>query len=140
MPTANDNLNITGEVYEDSTGILLGLLTADGGSGAAAPDATYGNLVQQADVSSITVRAYASDGSQNGTTQTPVIADCIYDTIQTTGILSQIPGGGNFVFSCPTSFFPLGGDQVTVEIAIVLVDGTVVNQGWLIDVAALQSS
>lgn len=118
-------LVFTGNTVEDCQCTLLARVCAIAGTGSTSPVASEGKLIKQADVSSISVKAFDEDGTQIGSTQTATISTTIFDTIQTSETWALIPSGGNFRYTCPTSFFPVGGDTVRVEVLITLTDGIV---------------
>lgn len=115
-------------VQEDTPYELYMRVTAFNGSGAASPVANEGNLVTQANVSSIAVKAYDMEsGEQNGTTLAPVVADTIYNTLQTTGIWARLTNGGNCRIVLPATFFPTGSKQVQIETTFTLSDASIIR-------------
>jgi len=85
---------------KDSSFTVLGRVTAKNGSGAASPIPSEGNLVQQDDVSTITIRQINESGTVLNT-ETPTVSSVIHDTIQTSGVWGAISGGGNFEWDAP---------------------------------------
>ncbi len=105
---------------------LVGRLTATGGTGSASPVAKEGNLLVRDDITSITITAWGADDVQNGTDYTPSKTDVIYQTLQTSGVWKNCPGGGNLKFTCPATFFP-DVEDVVVEVKTVLADSGVIR-------------
>ena len=81
---------------------LLARVTAKNGSGAASPTTSEGNLVTQANVSSITVQKKDVAGNVLNSSS-PTVATTIYNTLQTGGIWGNLSGGGNFEYDIPNS-------------------------------------
>ena len=104
----------------------------------ASPVASEGYLLKQADVSSISVKAYVN-GVQIGTTQTPSPSTVIYDTLQSGSPWGKVAasGGGNAHYQIPASLFETTAPLVRIDIAMTLTDGTVAP--WLIDVTLQQA-
>lgn len=123
---------------------LMGRLTVrDIGSPArtASPILREGYLIRQADVSSISAKAYLA-GVQVGTTQSPSVASVIYDTLQTTATWGWVQGGGNAHYQAPASFFDVdqsssqGPRIVRVQVELTLADATKIE--WLWDITVNQ--
>lgn len=133
-------LVFTGNAIEDCQCTLLARVCAIAGTGSTSPVASEGKLIRQADVSSISVKAFDEDDAQIGSTQTATISATIFDTVQTSETWSLIPGGGNFRYTCPASFFPVGGNTVRVEVLVTLTDGIVCPVLFDIGVEALRQS
>lgn len=132
-------VHVSDPVFEDTPATVLGRLCARNGSGAVSPIATEGELLQQADISSITVKAYDEAGTLI-TSTTPTISDVIYDALQTTGVFSKIARGGNFAYDCPATMFPTGSVNVRIEITFTLVSGGPVRALWDFPILPLNQS
>lgn len=130
----------TGEAWEDIGATLIARFASVFGSGAASPDTTEGNLIQQADVSSISVKVFDSDGAQIGSTLTPTASSVIFDTIQTSGTWGNLQRGGNFRYSVDGTYFPTGGTTNRVEVIIALTDGHKLPAVWSLAVVELKGS
>lgn len=106
---------------EDSSWKLLGRVTAEAGSGAASPIPSEGNLVEQADVSSVTVKLFDDDGIQQQTSS-PAVSATIIDSLNTSGIWENLPHGGNFQFAVPLAWSATPG-RYTIMVHIVYASG-----------------
>lgn len=123
-------LIIEGEAYQNVQNLLLGRFCAPGGTGDSSPVTREGNLIKTVDVASVSIKAFNSRGTQNGTTQSPAPSAVMFDTLQTAGIWLNVQAGGNFKFTAPGTFYPDGADTVQVEVALTLTDGTVAMGIW----------
>ena len=106
---------ITGKVCEDSTSALVARVL--GRDGAA---------ITQASLSSITCKVYDLDQAKVPTlisTPTVVVADSIFDTLQTDATWSVDSVGYNFRFYLPASAVPTGNTRYEVEFHFVPVVG-----------------
>ena len=114
---------------------LLGRITAVVGSGDASPIPTEGNLINQGDITSISVAAYVN-GRQISTTKTPSASSIIFNTLQTGGIWGLIDQGGNAKYKVPSDL--LDNESATVRIVILfrMTDGS--DAPWIVDVAIEQ--
>ena len=130
----------TGEAWEDIGATLIARFASIFGTGAASPDTTEGNLILQADVSSISVKVFDVDGTQISTTLSPSPASTIFDTLQTSGTWENLSRGGNFRYSVPGTYFPTGGTTNRVEVVITLTDGHRLPAVWTLAVVELQGS
>jgi len=120
---------------KDSSFTVLGRITAKNGSGAASPTASEGNLVQQADISSISIKQLDASGNEiSGRSATPSVSDVIHDTLQTSGIWGAISGGGNFEWDGEYSWAATAGEFILrVEIDYTGGEQTVDCVSWRIE-------
>lgn len=118
---------------------LFARLTAVTTAGmTASPVASEGYLIKQADVSSISVKSYASE-VQVGTTQAPAVSSVIYDTLQTSAVWGVVGvSGGNAKYQVPASLLDTSEEAVRINISVTLTDGTVAP--WLVDVTVQQAT
>jgi hypothetical protein len=130
----------TGDAWEDIGATLIARFASIFGTGAASPTTTEGNLILQADVSSISVKVFDVDGAQIGTTLTPSAASTIFDTLQTAATWGNLSRGGNFRYSVDGSYFPTGGTTNRVEVVITLTDGHKLPAVWTLAVNELKGS
>jgi hypothetical protein len=130
----------TGEAWEDIGATLIARFASIFGTGAASPDTTEGNLILQADVSSISVKVFDIDGTQISTTLAPSAASTIFDTLQTSGTWGNLSRGGNFRYSVPGDYFPTGGTTNRVEVVVTLTDGHKLPAVWTLAVVELKGS
>ena len=78
-------------------------------------------VLQQADVTSITFKVYdTTDDSETGT-GTPVVANTIFDTLQTDARWTADSTGYNFKYLIPAASFPVGDRTYRVEFLFTLV-------------------
>src|SRR5262245_55863405 len=132
-----------GRVNEDGSFTILGLITARVGTGVDAPDPTEGKLIKQADLTSITIAVYDPLGDVPDTplfTVSPMIADVIYDTLQTTGVWGLLSNGGNFLYDVPATWVPNGGQSYRIQAKFTTVDGAVAWGLWEPEVTELMGS
>lgn len=125
--------------YEDTPYTIMGRFCALVASGAASPNASEGTLILQADITSISVKAYDATGTLI-TSTTPAVADVWYDTLQTTGVWLKVAKGGNFRYTCPVAMFPSGNELVTLEVTITLTSGEPVRAVWDVPIINLNQS
>lgn len=130
----------TGDAWEDIGATLIARFASVFGSGSASPVATEGNLIQQADVSDISVKVFDSVGSQIGDTLTPAASAVVFDTLQTSATWGNLTQGGNFRYSVPGTYFPTGNTANRVEIVITLTDGHKLPAVWTLTVNELKGS
>lgn len=130
----------SGEAWEDIAQPIIARFWAIAGSGAASPVTTEGNLITQADVSSIAVRVFDADKSQIGSTLTPSASSTVFDTLQTSGTWGNLKDGGNFRYTVPGTYFPIGGTTNRVEVVITLADGNKLPAVWNLAVNEMLSS
>jgi hypothetical protein len=130
----------TGEAWEDIGATLIARFASIFGTGAASPDATEGNLILQADVSSISVKVFDVDGTQISTTLAPTAASTIFDTLQTAATWGKLNDGGNFRYTVPGTYFPSGGTTNRVEVVITLTDGNKLPAVWNLEVIEMRGS
>ena len=128
-----------GSINEDGSFSLLGRLTAFDGTGAASPLAYEGNLVKQADLSTVTIKLFNLDSDTPTTpeqTATLTISAVVFDTLQTTGIwtLLKTSGGvslgGNFKYDVAASWVPTARTRYRIEVKFVSTGGTVYFGKW----------
>lgn len=125
--------------YQNTPCRLLARVCSDDATGAASPVDKDGKLLQQADISSISIKAFtAGTTTQVGSTQTPAASDVISNTLQTTGIWEELPRGGNFKYTLPAALLANETDTI-VEASITLTGGTVCRVKWLVHVEAIES-
>ena len=125
--------------WEDTPYEVLARLCARTASGAASPVESEGTLLNQSDISSISCKVYDPEGTLIVQT-TPVVSDAVYNTLQTTGVFSRMPNGGNFVYKIPATAFPTGDTTNTAEITLTLGSGELVRAVWTIPVLNLNQS
>lgn len=125
--------------WEDTPYTVLARVCARQASGSASPVTSEGVLITQSDLASITCKVYDAGGTVIVTT-TPSISDVVYNTIQTTGVFSRIPNGGNFLYQIPATAFPTGDTTVTAEFTFTLTTGELVRAVWSIPVLNLIQS
>lgn len=111
-----------GPAWEDTPLTILARLCAKTATGSASPVPEEGNLLLQADVTSVTCKIYDEGGTIVIST-TPTTSDVVYDTLQTTGVWKNLARGGNFLYTIPATGFPSGLTEVTVEITLTLSSG-----------------
>lgn len=142
--TATAAKTFSGDVREDCPATVLHRFCAISGTGAASPDTSEGNLITQADTSSVAVKVFDGSGTQVLTTLAPSVSSVIYDTLQTSGTWGNlIEGGytgGNFRYTIPATYFSCGGDILRVEIMVTLSDGTILPAVWSMTVLPLIGS
>lgn len=104
---------VTQRVWED-TGLVL-----------MARVMTVANVAaQQADISSIALKVYDSaDRTTTIATATPVVADTIYDTLQTGGPWSKDSTGYNFRYLTTASQLPAGNKTYRFEFMVTPASG-----------------
>lgn len=126
-------------VFEDTPVTVLGRLCAKTASGSASPITQEGSLVVQGDVTSISVKAYDETATLIVTT-TPAASDVLFNTIQTTGLFSNLKRGGNFLYQLPATMFPTGSTNVRIEMTFTLTSGELVRSLWDFPVINLNQS
>ena len=129
-----------GEAWEDIGACIIARFAAISGSGAASPVDTEGNLITQSDVSSIAVKVFDADKMQVGSTLTPSASSTVFDTLQTSGTWGNLKDGGNFRYTVPGTYFPIGGTTNRVEVVITLADGNKLPAVWNLAVNEMLSS
>jgi len=120
-------------VNQDGDVTLLGRVCFRDATGATSPSPCEGKLVQQADLSSITVELFDLDGADPDTadqTSTPTIADVIFNTLQTSDIWTNVSGGGNFLFDVPASWLTTGSRNYLVQAKFTNTGGKVGFGKW----------
>ena len=122
-----------GPVNEDGDFSIIGRVTAFDGTGAASPLEEEGNLVKQADLTSIQVKIYNTQSETPTTaeqTANPTVASVIFDTLQTTGIWKLIRGGGNFKYDVAASWVPAGRTAYRIEVKFTTTGSKVYWGKW----------
>lgn len=118
---------------EDGTATVLARLTARNGSGSATGVPGEGKWVQQADLSTITYRAFdeSDDDTEitSGATSVTISSAVIDTPVTSTQIWTRDTVGYNFLHDLPPATFPTGGHVVRVEYKFTFADGTV---GWAV--------
>lgn len=95
-------------IYEDSSVVLMARILH-----------TDRNPIQQADFGSITIKAYdLADTSTTTYAATLVVADVIFDTLQTDARWTKDSTGYNFRTIAPPTAFPNGDSTYSVEVKI----------------------
>lgn len=93
-----------------------------------APD---GDPAQQADISSIAYSVYDlhpdPDSTQTGTL---VVADVIFDALQTDSRWTADATGYNFRWDAPASLFATGGHTYRVEVTLTPASGELIQLRW----------
>lgn len=107
-------------VWEDSTPTLLARIEIDRGGDA--------DPVLQADLSSVTYKVFRKGSETPTSSGTLVIADVIYDTLQTGTIWTVDTTGYNFLTLLPAAAFPDPGSY-TAEVKFTQTGGAV---GYLV--------
>lgn len=126
---------------EDSDVTVLGRVVARNGSGAAVTD--EGNLLQQADVSSISYKTFDLDSDtptaaiESGAL---TVASVILDAAVTGEIWTQDATGYNFIHDVPASWFPTGGHRYAIEYKFTLSGGAVFHGSYLGPARPIRSS
>lgn len=115
---------------------IAGRFTALTATGNTSPVSSEGDLIRQADVSSITCQVYGPTGSLINT-YTPTAASNVYDTIQTAEEWENLTDGGNFLYTIPASAFPTAGVVNRAVVTITMTDGSLATGLWNIDVTSL---
>lgn len=112
---------------EDGSATILGRLTARGGSGAATGVEGEGNWLEQADISSITLKVFDVDSETPNTpvrTATLTIADVILDTPVTSNVIwTRDTVGYNLIYDAPNTDFPTPNNRYDLEFTVVLQGG-----------------
>jgi hypothetical protein len=130
---------IYGRVYQNIGGCVIHRFASIYGTGAESPDPLEGNLIQQADVASVAVKVFDSEGQQIGSTETPSAASTVFDTLQTSATWARLARGGNFRFFIPAEHFPTGNTENRAEITITLTDGHKLPAVWRLNVVERKS-
>lgn len=125
--------------FEDTPYTVMGRFCARLASGSTSPVAKEGKLILQADISSISVKAYDSEGVLIAST-TPSKTDVWYDTLQTSDVWTAVVRGGNFLYDCPATMFPSGSVMVTLEVTVTLTSTEPVRAVWQVPVINLNQS
>lgn len=125
--------------FEDTPLTLMARFCARQGGGAVSPVAKEGKLLLKADITSISVKAYDSEGVLI-TSTTPSKTDVWYDTLQTADVWTAVVRGGNFLYDCPATMFPTGSVMVTIEVTVTLTSGEPVRAVWQVPVINLNQS
>ena len=130
------------EVREDTQFTLMARFCAIAGSGAVSPVAKEGNLITQANVSSISVKIYDASGTIIGTELTPTASSTVFDTLGTTATWLNIEDGlgGNWRYTVAGTYAPTGDVMERAEVLITLTDATVLVGVWSIFVQPLVRS
>lgn len=115
---------------------LFGRMCAVNATGDPSPFPTESKLLKQADVSSISVKAYVN-GVQLGATQTPNKTSVFYDTLQTGTVWDNISDkqGGNAHYQVPASLLD-SSSLVRIDFEATLADGTLAP--WCTNVTVIQ--
>lgn len=127
------------KAYEDTPYTVMGRFCARLATGATSPVAKEGKLILKADITSISVKAYDSEGVLIVET-TPSKTDVWYDTLQTTSVWTAVTRGGNFLYDCPATMFPSGNEMVRLEVTVTLTSGEPVRALWDVPVIGLNQS
>lgn len=127
------------EVVEDTSVPLIARVTSISGSGSTSPISSEDNLINQSDVSSITVKVYDSSGTLI-TSDTPSASSTVFNTIQTTKSWQSLSVGGNFRYVLPAAASPTGNTTNRVEIMIIQTDGTKLPCLWDVHVTPVYQS
>jgi hypothetical protein len=133
----------TGQVVEDGSFTILGLITSRDGNGAPALNPTEGNLITQADLSDVTIAIYDPLGDTPETplfTQSLDIATVIFDVLQTTGIWGLLSDGGNFLFDIPATWISNGGQVYRIQVRFTTTGGNISWGLWEAEVTELMGS
>ena len=125
--------------FEDTPLTVMGRFCARQATGSASPVAKEGNVLLQADITSISVKAYDATGTLIVET-TPAKADVWFDTLQTSGVWTAVVRGGNFLYDCPATMFPTGNEMVTLEVTVTLTSTEPVRAVWQVPIINLNQS
>lgn len=115
--------------HEDSSATVLGRITARNGSGAKTGVDGEGKWLQQADISAITCKVFALDGSTPNTpsaTPTVTVSSDVLDTpVATDTIWTKDDVGYNFIHDLASTLFATGGHRYRIEYKVTLSGGAV---------------
>ncbi len=130
------------DVREDTQFTLMARFCAINGSGAVSPVAKEGNLITQANVSSVSVKVFDAAGALILTELTPSAASTVFDTLQTSATWGNIEDGlgGNWRYTVPGTYVPSPNVLQTVEVVITLTDGSTLPGVWNLYVLPLNRS
>ena len=136
---------IRGVVNEDGTWSVLARLCGLDGSGDEHREGE-GNVLQAADVSTVTCKVYDlgdDETTDPGTEVTPAptvtVATSVLDTLRTTG-WREDKIGYNFRHDLGPTYSATGGEYRRAEYVVTLADGGVVLVNALVQVRGVQSS
>jgi len=105
---------VTDAVYEDSGFSLMARIY---GQAATA--------ITQATISSIALKVYEVSSSTSVATATPVVATCVFDTLQTDAYWTKDSTGYNFRYSTLAAQVPTGGSRYIFEFTFTPASGAV---------------
>ncbi len=124
------SLVTTATVIENSTVVLLARVADENG-----------NNCEQADLSTIVCKVFDANDPEGAAVATPsvVIADSIYDTLQTDSRWTTDSTGYNFAFKLPASALADGDKKYRVECKFTPVSGFVFWALYDLDTIAVRS-
>ena len=120
---------ITGIVYEDSTFSLMARFTVDGSN------------AEQADCSSIAVKAWKTTDYENAVLSAALtVSSVVFDTLQTDGRWTTDNTGYNFRYDVADTVCTVAGALYRFEVVVETSGGTLPPMVWLLNCRETRSS